>query len=350
MSEYPFIIAEAGSNWRCGTPARDLQMAKNLIEAAADAKASAVKFQVYRAKSVYVENAGSFKEHCGQDLEDISKTFEDLEMPYALIETLSRYCAQCGIEFMATPFSIEDFQAVNPFVKMHKMASYEMEHIRLWEHMIRSGKPVFFSTGGFTLPRIDKMVEWLQRHDAKLDKFTVMHCVASYPAELNSLGLGVIATMAAKYKKFGLKVGYSDHSLDPVTAPSAAIALGAHSIEKHFTLNRHLPGPDHPFAIEVHELKAMVSACRKTFEAVRENAEKGHSAAELKLQDFAHRGLQAISNIKRGDKLQENKNFAILRPGNNPKGTSPLDVEKIESKLSKLDIPLGHGIRLENVE
>lgn len=350
MNREPFIIAEAGSNWRSGSPARDRQMGFALIEGAAEAGASAVKFQMYRAATVYAPNAGTFADHCGQDIEDIGKTFEDLEMSAALLAEFSRHAEQCNIEFMCTPFSVQDLAEVDPYVKRHKMASYEMQHLRIWEGMIRSGKPVIFSTGGFTLEAVDRILDWLEQQGAPLDRYTVMHCVASYPAELSSLGLNVLRTMISRFGARGLNVGYSDHSLDPVVAPAAAVALGATCIEKHFTLNRHLPGPDHPFAIEVPELTRMVKACRDTFDAVQEHAEKGTGEAEKKLQRFAHRALQAIRDVARGEVLREGENFAILRPGNNTQGASPLEIGAIEGRKANVAIPRGGGILVSNVE
>ncbi|HYI07945.1 MAG TPA: N-acetylneuraminate synthase family protein [Thermoanaerobaculia bacterium] len=350
MSTELFIIAEAGSNWRSGAYARDRQMGQALIEGAAEAGADAVKFQMYRAATVYAPNAGAYEGHCGQDLEDIGKTFEDLEMSTTLLEEFSQHAARCNIEFMCTPFSVEDLAAVDPHVRRHKMASYEMLHLRIWEAMIRTEKPVIFSTGGFTLADVDRILDWLVSQNAPIELYTVMHCVASYPAELSSLGLDVLRTMKERFGRRGLQVGYSDHSLDPVVAPAAAVALGATCIEKHFTLNRHLPGPDHPFAIEVPELVRMVKACRETFAAVEEHEEKGTGPAEKKLQRFAHRALQAIRDVAAGDILREGENFAILRPGNNSQGASPLEIDRIEGRRANVSIPRGGGILTSNVE
>ncbi len=137
-----YIIAEAGSNWRMGNPQRDLEMAKRLIDAAVEAKADAVKFQTYRAETVYVPNAGMVayldKNGVGEDIQAI---FRDLSMSYEMIPILYEYCVERGIEFLSTPFSPADFEAVDPFVSVHKVASYEVSHLRLLQLAARSGKP-----------------------------------------------------------------------------------------------------------------------------------------------------------------------------------------------------------------
>ena len=147
-----FVIAEAGSNWRMGTPERDLLMARRLVDAAVDAGADAVKFQTYRAASVYVHEAGESDYLAALGIaKPIAEIFEDLEMPYELIPPIADYCSERGIEFMSTPFSVEDARAVDPFVQRHKVASYEINHVRLIEHLAGTGKPLIMSTGAATV-------------------------------------------------------------------------------------------------------------------------------------------------------------------------------------------------------
>ena len=143
-----FIIAEAASNWRTGTRSRDLQMARSLIDIASESGANAIKFQTYKAKSVYAPGAGSarYLEKSGlrDSMEDL---FTDLAMPYELIVELADYCKVRKIEFMSTPFSVSDAEVINPFVRIHKIASYEISHIRLIEYVAHTGKPLILSTG-----------------------------------------------------------------------------------------------------------------------------------------------------------------------------------------------------------
>jgi sialic acid synthase SpsE/RimJ/RimL family protein N-acetyltransferase len=340
-----FIIAEAGSNWRMGTPARDRRMAEALIDVAVEAKCDAVKFQTYRPESVYVENAGTSDYLAGAGIkESIRDIFADLAMPYEMIPELASYCQKRGILFMSTPFSVKDFDALDPFVPMHKLASYEISHRRLIEKMAASGKPVVMSTGASTVDDI----RWALGHFRACGgrDVALMQCTARYPAPLDALNLETIPTMRAL---FGVPVGLSDHSREAVTGPAAAAALGAAVIEKHFTLDRRLPGPDHGFAIDPAELADMVRAVRAA-EASRGPGLKQVLAAEDELRSFARRGLQAIRAIKRGEAFHEGQNFDILRPGKQRQGMHPRYIETMEGKRAARDIGMGEGIGPADVE
>jgi N-acetylneuraminate synthase len=305
-----FIIAEAGSNWRMGTPARDRRMAEALIDVAVAANCDAVKFQTYRPETVYVENAGTSDYLAGAGIkESIRDIFADLAMPYEMIPELAAYCHKRGIVFMSTPFSPADFDALDPFVPMHKLASYEISHRRLIERMAASGKPVVMSTGASTLDDVRWALAHFRQHGGT--EVALMQCTARYPAPLDALNLETIPLMRTM---FGVPVGLSDHSREPTTGPATAAALGAAVIEKHFTLDQRLPGPDHAFAVGPEELAEMVRAVRAA-EASRGSGLKHVLSAEDELRLFARRGLQATRAIRRGDRLVEGENFDILRPG-----------------------------------
>src|SRR3989338_1585051 len=334
-----FIIAEAGSNWRLGSSERDLMMAKKLIEVASNAGADAIKFQTYKPETVYVPNAGNAdylsKDGIKRSIVDI---FKDLSMPYDMIPTLYKLCEKNNIKFMSTPFSIEDAKAIDPFVNIHKLASYEITHIRLLEFMARSGKSLILSTGAATLDEIEWAVNYFYEKGGK--DISLMHTIAKYPAPLNSLNLRMIPNLI---KKFGVQVGLSDHSKDPIIAPVAAVALGASIIEKHFTLHKQLPGPDHSFALTPEELKKMVS-CVRDCEKTLGTGEKIVQIEEEELRNFAQRGIQATKIIKKGDIFKEHFNIDILRPGNQKKGLHPKFISAIEGKKATRDISVGEGI------
>ncbi|MFP4322566.1 MAG: N-acetylneuraminate synthase family protein [Anaerolineales bacterium] len=335
-----FIIAEAGSNWRMGTPARDMAMGRALIDVAAEAGADAVKFQTYRAESVYVPNAGESQYLSEAGItEDITRIFEDLAMPYDMVGELAAYCRKRDILFMSSPFSVQDFQAVDPHTLIHKIASYEISHIRLLEAAARSGKPVVLSTGASTHEDIAFAVEWFGQHGG--EHLVLMQVTAKYPAPLSSAALRVIPELAQRY---GVAVGLSDHTLDPVIAPAGAVALGASVIEKHYTLDKRLPGPDHSFALTPAQLAQMVRAIRD-MEAALGSADKAIQADEQELHRFARRTVQAIQPIQKGDALREDVNIAILRPGQQRPGVHPRHLPAIEGKAAQRDIPLGDGIQ-----
>lgn len=333
-----FIIAEAGSNWRMGTAVRDRAMARALIEVAAQAGADAVKFQTYRAQTVYVPNAGESEYLSEAGIkEDISAIFDDLSMPYEMIGELAAYCAECGIIFMSSPFSVADFQAVDPYTPLHKIASYEISHLRLIEAAARSGKPLILSTGASAPDDIQWALDWF--YECGGTAIALMQVTAKYPAPLDTLALRVIPTLA----DYGVPVGLSDHSLDPVIGPVGAVALGASVIEKHYTLDKRLPGPDHAFALDPEELALMVLSIRN-MEAALGASEKQVQPAEAELYHFARRTLQAVQPIKAGDTLQEGVNVDILRPGQQRAGLHPKYLAEIEGKRARRNIPLGDGI------
>jgi N-acetylneuraminate synthase len=334
-----FIIGEAGSNWRMGSRARDLKMARALIDVAAAAGCDAVKFQTYRAETVYAPGAGSsdYLSAVG-NAEDIHAIFRDLEMPYELLGELAAYAREKSIAFMSTPFSVADARAVDPFVAVHKIASYELNHLRLLEFVGGTHKPVVISTGASELTEIGMALEVLR--SAGAGPLCVMQCTAQYPAGLDALHLRTLRTLA---DRFQVAVGLSDHSLDPSTGPVGAVALGARCIEKHYTLHKQLPGPDHLFALDPDQLAGMVRAIRD-METALGDPQKGVRPTERELRSYAVRSLQALRPIRAGEPFLEGENFDILRPGKNRPGMNPMRLAELKGRRALRDIPAGDGI------
>lgn len=345
MPDNVFVIAEAGSNWRMGTPDRDRKMAFALIDTAADAGCDAVKFQTYRAHSTYVPNAGSsdYLADTGID-ESIIDLFRDLEMPYELIPDLATHCAERGVELMSTAFSLDDLAAVDPHVRTHKVASFEISDVRLLEAVASTGKPVVLSTGASTFEDVEIALGVLRAGGA--GSVCILQCTSSYPAPPPSLNLSVIPQLASR---FGVAVGLSDHSTDPVTAPVAAVALGATVIEKHFTLHRGLPGPDHAFALMPGELAQLVRCVRLATEMLG-RPEKVVGEVEQELRDFARRTIQAIAPIARGDVFEEDVNVAGLRPGKQRSGVHPGELKRLVGRRATRDIEVGDGVQATDWE
>ncbi|MEX2451985.1 MAG: GNAT family N-acetyltransferase [Rhodospirillales bacterium] len=335
-----FVIAEAGSNWRVGTPEKDWTMARRLIDAAVAAGADAVKFQTYRPESVYVANAGGsdYLSEAGIE-EDIGDIFAHLAMPYEMIGELAAYCRERGIEFMSTPFSPADFAAVDPYVGIHKVASYEISHVHLITLAAKSGKPTLMSTGASTEEDIAWAVDTFFAAGGR--NLCLMQCTARYPAPVSALNVSVIPWLK---KRFGVAAGLSDHSRDPLTGPVTAVAKGARVIEKHFTMDNDLPGPDHAFALTPPELVRMVAAVRQA-EAALGSGVKTVLPEEAELAGYARRGLQAIRAIAKGDVLRENDAFAILRPGQQTLGVHPKFLGRVEGRRATRDIGLGEGLK-----
>jgi N-acetylneuraminate synthase len=259
-------------------------------------------------------------------------------MPYEMIPELSEYCNSKNIEFMSTPFSVEDAKQIDPYVNYHKIASYEISHYRLIEFIAKTGKPTFLSTGAATIDEIEWAVNHFFKNDGK--NLTLLQTTAKYPAPLESLN---IYSMDILKETFNVPVGLSDHSIDPIIGPVCATALGANVIEKHFTLNKKLPGPDHSFALDPLELKEMINAIRNCQKCLG-SKEKIVQDYELELRDFAQRSIQCIKNISKGEFFLEGVNFAILRSGKRNKGIHPKFLEIIEGKSATRSISIGDGI------
>ena len=194
------------------------------------------------------------------------------------------------------------------------------------------------STGASTYDEIDFAVKLLQKKNVK--KIGILQCTAKYPADIKILNLNVISNFKKKYQ---LPVGFSDHSLDPIIGPIMAVGLGATFIEKHFTLNKNLPGPDHSFALEPNDLELMIKTIRDA-DLAKGSGKKEILKDEQELHRFATRSIQAIKSIKKGDIFQEGINFEILRPGEQIRGLDARFLAKIEGKKALNDIDVGNGI------
>ena len=340
-----YLVAEVGSNWQVGSKSDRHKLAANIIEEAAQAGFNAVKFQTFRAGLVYAPSAGKsayLAEH-GTD-KDIHDLFKGLEMAYEEVPILADMAKRCGLDFMSTPFSTDDFDAVNPYVAIHKIASYEIAHEALLERVAATKKPVFLSTGASFLEEISFALSVLRR--AGGTDITLLQCTAAYPAPPVAMNLRAIRTLA---QAFLLPVGLSDHSLDCITAPVLAVAYGASVIEKHVTMNRSLPVPDSFFSIEPPEMRLFVEKVR----LAEKMAGSGHKRVlpeEEELFLFAKRAVQAIQPIAKGERLIDGGNTAILRPGTNKKGAHPSQYADILGRVAVRPIAAGEGVLRGDVE
>jgi len=320
-----YIIAEAGSNHD-----RNLDQAKRLIDVAAAAGADAVKFQTFAADQIVAETTTRAKYLDGllPPGKTMSDLFRELELPRDWHGDLFRHATDVGLDFLSTPF---DFEAVDLLddlgVKAFKVASYELWHLPLIREIASRGKPIICSTGMANLADVQDAVDTVAATGN--DQLILLHCVVNYPPPFADLNLRAIRTLR---EAFGVPVGYSDHS-SGITAPIVATALGAAVIEKHFTLSRDLPGPDHRFAIEPDELIAMVRAIRDAKDALGTGI-KRMAPAEADLYTTARRSLFAARDIPAGTVLGS-EHVAILRPGT---GIEVRDLEKVIGRTTRRPI------------
>jgi N-acetylneuraminate synthase len=304
-----YVIAEAGSNHD-----GSLDQARRLIDVAAAGGADAVKFQTFRASALYPRGAGTSDYlNAPRSIYDI---IQDLEMPLAWIPELSRHASQQGIDFLSTPFDEASADALDPFLSLFKIASYEMTHHGLVQHCARKGKPLVVSTGTANLQEVRELVEAVRA--VSRVPLVLMQCTAKYPAPLSALNLLTLPRLQAE---FGVLVGLSDHSREPLPGPMAAVALGASVIEKHFTLSNTLPGPDHAYALEPDELKAVIAKIREV-EQTLGSGEKEPQPEEQELRRFARRSVFTLRPIAAGESLTR-ANSAVLRCGKLAMGAEP---------------------------
>lgn len=333
--EPTFVIAEAGSNHN-----GDIELAKELIDVAVDAGADAVKFQTFRADDMYVENSGEV-EYLDDD-RTIYEIIESMEMPYEWIPELHEYCRERGVYFLSTPFDERSAAELEEYVPVWKVASYTSSHIPFLEYLSGTDKPIIMSTGAHELDEVAESVTALR--EAGVSNLVLLQCVAAYPTPLSDINVRVVETLR---EEFDVLAGLSDHTLDPVAAPSAAVALGATVIEKHITLDTSMEGPDHEFALEPDELDAMVSAIRDT-EAVLGTGEKRVLDVERELYEKARRAVHAVEDIEAGQRFTE-QNLKVLRPGEREAGLAPKFYDEIVGREAARDIEKDAGIQWDDV-
>lgn len=290
-----FIIAEAGSNHN-----RNFEQALKLIDAANAAGANAVKFQTFSSETVYSKNTPDFAGY-----KNINKLIKDIELPREWQIDLKGYCDKKGIEFMSTPF---DEQAVEELVdlgvKRLKIAGFEATDPRFVEMVASTKLPIIMSTGiGFKWNHWQSYVDIFEKYG---NDVTLLHCNNAYPTPPEDVFLDTIQSMKSNTK---YRIGFSDHTMSPYT-PALAVAAGATAIEKHFTLDRTLPGPDHPFALEPDELKIMVEQIRYAEKC--KGKKDGLSSSEDRFKT-AMRSIVAKTPIKKGEILTK-ENITTKRP------------------------------------
>ena len=307
------IIAEAGVNHN-GSIVR----AKKMIDVAAEAGADLVKFQTFKAEALVTQSADKAeyqKEMTGTD-ESQFDMIKKLELDRAEHEELIKYCAEKRICFLSTAFDHDSIDLLTELkVPFYKIPSGEITNLPYLRHIGRLGKPIIMSTGMATLEEVQTTLNELLEAGAEKDQITILHCNTEYPTPMEDVNLKAMLTMG---NELGVAVGYSDHTLG-IEVPVAAVALGATVIEKHFTLDRTLPGPDHATSLEPEELKAMVVAIRN-IEQAKGDGIKRPSESEGKNIPIARKSIVAKKPIRKGELFSE-ENLTVKRPGT---GISPM--------------------------
>jgi N,N'-diacetyllegionaminate synthase len=332
-----FVIAEAGVN-HDGELARALA----LCDAAKAAGADAVKFQTFRAEDLVVPGAptAQYQQRQTGELDQFSM-LRKLELTRAQHEQIRDHCDRIGIEFFSTPFSLDAVDLLVALgVRRIKMPSGELTHRALVEHACRSGLPVLLSTGMATMDEVREALQWARAARGSLDGVSVLHCTSAYPASDEALNLRAITTMRSG---LGLPVGYSDHSVG-IEASLAAVALGATIIEKHITLDRTLPGPDHAASLEPAEFAAMVRGIRR-IAAMLGDGVKAPRPEEQDAARVARRSIVAAVDIPAGAALRADM-LACRRPAT---GIAPREWERVVGGTARGAIAAGTVLQWEQV-
>jgi len=315
-----FIVAEIGLN-HCG----DLKIALESVKVAAESGADAVKFQIFKADELYSKKDKYYK------------LFKALELPREAWEKIANFAEKQNILFAASVFDEESVDLLSELdAPFFKIASGDITHIPLIKYIARKNKPVILSTGMSTIGEIEEALNAIYSEGNR--DVILLHCVSRYPANYSELNLRAINTLKNTFK---VPVGFSDHTIG-ILASLAAVALGANVIEKHFTINKNLPGPDHKLSLEPHEFKELVKGIRNIEEMLGDGV-KRKTKSELHMEKVARRSIVARIDIPKGTVISKDM-LKISRPGI---GIAPKFLNMIIGRVARKDIRKDEVIRWE---
>jgi N-acetylneuraminate synthase/N,N'-diacetyllegionaminate synthase len=323
-SELCFIIAEAGVNHN-----GSLGLAKKLVDGAKEVGVDAIKFQTFKAEDLVAKKT----EMVAYQRKNVGKKESQFEMLKKLELTerdfieLKKYCDKKGIIFLSTPHTEDAIDFLESLVPVYKIGSGDLTNLPFLEKVARKQKPIILSTGMATLNEIREAVNTIKKE--RNNKIILLHCTTNYPCPLEEVNLRAMLTLK---KEFNLPIGYSDHTFG-ILVPIMAVAMGAKIIEKHFTLDKNLPGPDHKASLEPKELKEMVESIRNVEKALG-NGIKRPTKNEEKIKSFVRKTIVAKVNIPKGIKITKEM-LSIKRAG---VGIEPKYLKKIIGKVAKKNI------------
>lgn len=319
MENRVVIIAEAGVNHN-----GDTNLAKKLIDAAADAEVDFVKFQTFQSKKLVSKNAlkADYQiENTKNATYSQLKMLEKLELGTEAHHELIEYCEAKGVKFLSTGFDFESLEFLNQLgIPFFKVPSGEITNLPYLRKIASFGKPLIISTGMADMQEIEEALKVVLGKGLAKKDITILHCNTEYPTPMHDVNL---LAMSSIKERFDVKVGYSDHTLG-IEVPVAAVAMGAEVIEKHFTLDVNMDGPDHKASLEPNELKDMVTAIRNIEQALG-HGRKEPSPSEMKNKAVARKSIVADTVIEKGQLFTE-ENLTIKRPGT---GISPMEWDNV---------------------
>lgn len=318
----PFIIAEA-----CINHGGDLKVAEEMVYKAKAAGVDAIKFQMHCLDDEMLRDTPTSSNFS----ESLFDTLEKTELALDEHKRLKSLCDYLDIEYMCTPFSFKSADILEQHLDLniYKIGSGECTNFPLLRHVASKGKPMIVSTGMTTVEDVELIVRELGK--VAEGRFMITHCVSSYPCPYEDVNLGMIK----EYKKYGIPIGLSDHSVGIYTS-LGAVALGACLIEKHFTLDRTLEGPDHKSSIEPYELSELVKGCRAIWEARGSNRRVFEGEREIKM--WANESVVTTKSITKGEKFSK-ENISVKRPAPKENHFPAREYDFVIGKTARADIP-----------
>jgi N,N'-diacetyllegionaminate synthase len=335
------IIAEAGVNHN-----GDIDKAFKLIDVAIEAGVDYVKFQTFKADKLAskdAEKASYQKENTKDGVESQHQMLRKLELSHENHVELISYCKSKGISFLSTAFDVDSLRYLADIgIQIVKVPSGEITNLPYLEVAAKLFSKVIISTGMCTVEEIERAVDIFEKSGISKNNITVLHCNTEYPTPMTDVNLKAMLHLG---KVLGTPIGYSDHTMG-IEVPIAAVALGAVIIEKHFTLDRNLPGPDHVASLEPDELKAMVKGIRNIESAISGSGIKEPSSSEMKNIVIARKSIHLKEGKRKGESLTLN-DFEMLRPGD---GISPMNVYDLVGKVLNKDVNAGYKLSMLDLE
>jgi N,N'-diacetyllegionaminate synthase len=341
MKNKVLIIAEAGVNHN-----GSYENAKQLIFAGAEAGVDYVKFQTFKANKLVSKDAEKAEYQKINTNDEATSQFDmlkKLEMPEIWHHNLIKYAESLNVKFLSTGFdeeSIDFLDSIN--IDLFKIPSGEITNKPFLEHIAKKKKPIIISTGMANLKEVGAAIEILLKNGIHKNSITILHCNTEYPTPMLDVNIKAMLTLK---EAFEVNIGYSDHTLG-IEVPIAAVTLGATIIEKHFTLDKNMVGPDHKASLDPLELKQMVQSIRNIEMALSGNGIKEPSVSELKNIKIARKSIHTNKAIAKGHILKR-EDIIMMRPGD---GISPMDIDLYLNKKTTTNLPIGHKITKSDVK
>jgi len=334
------IIAEAGVNHN-----GNIKLAKQMIDVASNAKADYIKFQTFKAKNLSTKNAekSEYQKINTKNNDTQYDMLKSLELSEENHIELIKYCESKNIKFLSSAFDLESLDFVLSLnLDFVKIPSGEINNYLYLEKIASQKIPVILSTGMATVNEIESAIKILTSYELSINNITILHCNTEYPTPMKDVNLKAMLKIKDHFK---VNVGYSDHTLG-MEIPIAAVALGATIIEKHFTVDKTLNGPDHSSSLEPNELTEMIKSIRNIEEACSGSGIKEPSSSEIKNKSIVRKSIYLNSDVKKGDKLTEDMLIA-LRPAN---GISPMEIPNLIGRIFNKDLKKHSQLKYEDLK